>query len=198
MSLAPARVFPFSEGGSAGGTPLPAGRVTLTDLTAQPRFGIKGPGSSAWLASQGIALPPVNRIGDHLGVPLLRLGNEDFLFLSAPPAQTLEPLRTAWSAASGARGYSSWREEGWAWMRLGGMGAGDAMARLCAIDLRDARFGSDEIAQTRVGHLEAVLFRSPGGFDILFDITASAFFARTVAAVAQHLPGFSDSHEDHS
>ena len=50
VSLSPlARQFPLSTGGSAQGIGLPNGAVELVDLTAKPRFGIKGPGSSAWL-----------------------------------------------------------------------------------------------------------------------------------------------------
>jgi sarcosine oxidase subunit gamma len=69
-------------------------------------------------------------------------------------------------------------------MRLSGPRLAEAMSGLCALDLRPQKFGVDDIAQTRVGHIEAVAFRSPAGFDILFDITASAYFARAVAAVA--------------
>jgi sarcosine oxidase subunit gamma len=67
-----------------------------------------------------------------------------------------------------------------------GASALEAMSRLCALDQRAGQFGADDLAQTRVGHIEAATFRSQAGFDVLFDITASAFFARAVAAVARH------------
>jgi sarcosine oxidase subunit gamma len=54
------------------------------------------------------------------------------------------------------------------------------MARLCAVDLRPEHFGLDRIAQTRVASIEAVVTRSADGFDILFDISLAAFFARAV------------------
>lgn len=182
------QTFPFDAGGAAMAEPLPSGRVKLTDLTALPRFGIKGPGASDWLESEGIGLPAVNRIVAHHDMKFLRLGKEDFLFLAENAGAMLDRLKAAWFAALSPRGYASWREEGWAWMRLGGPDAGDAMARLCALDLRNDRFAVDAIAQTRVGHLEAVLLRSEDGFDILFDITASAFLGRTVRDIADHLP----------
>jgi hypothetical protein len=62
----------------------------------------------------------------------------------------------------------------------------EVMSRLCAVDLRAGHFGTEDLAQTRVGHIEAVTFGSQAGFDVLFDITASALFARTVTAVAKH------------
>lgn len=182
----PLRTFPFGPGGAARGTELPAGAVALTDLTAAPRFGLKGPGSGGWLAAQGIALPEINRIGLCCGMRVLRLGREDIVLLAEGAAGTLAELKAAWQRDPGRKGYSSWREEGWAWLRLSGACLPQAMGRLCALDLRPARFGAGEIAQTRIGSIEAVLFRSQDTFDVLFDITVSAFFARQVAAAARH------------
>jgi sarcosine oxidase subunit gamma len=181
----PTRVFPFMPGGAADRTALPTGAIALTDLTATPRFGLKGAGSADWLAAKGITLPAVNRIRVHNGMRVLRLGNEDILLLAERDGKGLAELVTAWHSDVAPKGYSSWREEGWAWMRLSGPLVSAAMTRLCALNLRPERFQSDEIAQTRVAHIEAVTFRSETGFDILFDITASAFFARAVAAVAK-------------
>ncbi|CDX51651.1 putative Sarcosine oxidase, gamma subunit [Mesorhizobium plurifarium] len=180
------RVYPFMPGGAADGTRLISGAVVLSDLTDKPRFGLKGGGSAAWLAAQGIPLPAVNRIGEHRGMRVLRLGNEDILLLAEGAEATLAEVKNGWQAAPAPKGYSSWREEGWAWMRLSGARLAEAMSSLCALDLRPQKFADDDIAQTRVGHIEAVTFRSPTGFDILFDITASAYFARTVATVAGH------------
>lgn len=186
MTVADAlRVFPFMPGGAADGTPLPRGAVALTDLTALPRFGLKGAGSADWLTAKGVSVPAINRIASYRGMRVLRLGNEDVVLLAEAKDAALAELVSAWHGEAGAKGYSSWREEGWAWMRLSGPRVGEAMSRLCAIDLRPERFAADEIAQTRVARIEAVLFRSETGFDVLFDITASAFFARAVGAIAK-------------
>ncbi|RUV23697.1 hypothetical protein [Mesorhizobium sp. M7A.F.Ca.MR.245.00.0.0] len=196
--MAPSAVFPFMAGGAAHGTKLPIGAVTLSDLTATPRFGLKGGGGAAWLTAHGIALPAVNRIGAHHGMRILRLGNEDILLLAEGAAEALAELKAAWANDAGAKAYSSWREEGWAWMRLSGPHAPQAMERLCALDLRADQFGVEDITQTRVGHIEAVTFRSQAGFDVLFDVTASAYFARTAAAVARHCTDFLTDTEGHT
>ncbi|MBX3568020.1 MAG: hypothetical protein KF914_08185 [Rhizobiaceae bacterium] len=180
------RTFPFDHGGAANGTVLPTGSVALADLTAQPRFGLKGPGSSAWLEAHGVALPPVNRVAVHQGMRVLRLGGEDMLLTAENAAPALADLQGAWTAETSAKGYSSWREEGWAWMRLSGPALQPALARLCALDLRPTRFATDEIAQTRFAGVEAVLLRTGHAFDVFFDVTASAFVARAVAAVEKH------------
>jgi sarcosine oxidase, subunit gamma len=182
------RIFPTSPDGSAAGIALPGGPLTLIDLTAQARFGIKGPGSASWLEAREFILPPVNRLATHRGIKLLRLGREDFLAVAASAHDALAELTAAWNAEAGQRGYWSWREEGWCWMRLSGSRTHEVMARLCALDLRPGHFADDEIAQTRVAHLEAVLVRAEGGFDIFFDIASTAYFIQTVA-VASNLAG---------
>jgi sarcosine oxidase subunit gamma len=180
-------------GGAASGTPLPDGAVALTDLTAAPRFGLKGAGSADWLTAKGVPLPAVNRIASHRGMRVLRLGTDDIVTLAEAPEPGFAELVSAWHSDTAPKGYSSWREEGWAWMRLSGPWLAEAMSRLCALDLRPERFAADGIAQTRVARIEAVLFRSETGFDVLFDITASAFFARAVAAIAKQSAGM-ESH----
>jgi sarcosine oxidase subunit gamma len=196
--MAASAVFPFMAGGAAHSTKLPSGAVELSDLTASPRFGLKGGGSAAWLTAHGIALPALNRIGAYRGMRILRLGNDDILLLAEGAGGALAELKAVWASDSRPKGYSSWREEGWAWLRISGPQAPQAMARLCAVDLRADKFGADDIAQTRVGQIEAVTFRSQAGFDVLFDVTASAYFARTAAAVARHCTDLLIDMEGHS
>jgi sarcosine oxidase, subunit gamma len=181
VSAAAHRTFPLSPGGPAEGVALPSGGVDLVDLTAAPRMGLKGPGSSAWLAAQGVVLPAVNRIGWQDGMRVLRLGTEDLLVTG----EGCPALAERWRASEGPRGYWSWREEGWAWMRLSGPLAGETMARLCAVDLRDEKMPDDVLVQTRVAQLEAVVVRDAQSFEIFFDIASTAVFVRTVAEAAR-------------
>lgn len=179
------RVFPFMLGGAALGAPLPVGALTLTDLTAAPRFGLKGEGSADWFIAKGISLPRVNRIGAHRGMRVLRLGQDDIVLLAEGQVPAFAELVDAWQRDTAAKGYSSWREEGWAWMRLSGPRLAEDMSRLCALDLRPVHFADDGIAQTRLARIEVVLFRSETGFDVLFDVTASVFLVRAIATVAR-------------
>lgn len=180
-----ARVLPFMPGGAAADAALVSGRVVLADLTGLPRMGLKGKGSADWLAGRGLTLPAINHVAHLDGLKILRLGREDILLTGEDNPDGLAAIADAWHADAGPKGYWSWREEGWAWMRISGPGADDAMRRLCALDLRPGgHLAADALAQTRVGHVEAVTLRSPAGYDVLFDITVSAFFARAVAAAA--------------
>ena len=175
-----ARSFPLSPAGASRGTSLwRRAEAALTDLTPVARFGVKGAGSAAWLAANGVALPPVNRLCEHDGLRILRLGTEDFVLLGEAAEHRLAAWVARWEGSAGARGYRSWREEGWAWLRVTGAGAGDVLARLCAIDLRPAHFASDAIAQTRVAGIEATLFRAQAvpGIELLFDVTVAQSMA---------------------
>ena len=182
------KVFPLSPGGAAEAEiPLlgEAFGLVVAERTPWPRFGIKGPGAADWLTGAGFALPAPNRIATLPGMAALRLGGNDVTILGDPafPAP-LAALRGRWEGASGPKGWSSWREEGWAWLHLSGPALPGVLARLCAVDLAPERFGADAIAQTRFAHLDAVVIRRDASAEVLFDITASAVCLRDLRAAA--------------
>lgn len=171
-------LYPLEPGGSAHAEDIHLGAaegLTIEDRTAAPRFGLKGPGSADWLAANGVALPAINQLARAGGLVVLRLGANDITLLGDPGApDALDAVRRRWDMASAPKGYSSWREESWAWLRLSGPRLNETLARHCALDLRPGRFADDAIGQTRFAHVEAVLVRAGAGFDVLFDITATA------------------------
>lgn len=171
--------FPLQPRGAAAERVALLGQhhgLNLRDLTAVPRFGIKGPGAADWFVAVGIELPVVNRHASHRGLRILRLGRNDILCLAQDgSAGELAQLQADWDRAAAPKGYSSWRDEGWAWFHLDGPNNGAVMATLCALDLRAHRFAAEEIAQTRFAHVDAVLLRAGEGFDVLFDITLTAY-----------------------
>lgn len=185
MRSQPAAVYPLSPGGAYGPPAMPV--PGLTDLTAAARFGIKGAGTGLWVAGRGMALPAVNHWAAVAAGRLLRLGREEVLFLADNRAEALQALRLDWEAADTACGFSSWREEGWAWLRLDADRHAGTMAALCAIDLREGRFAADAITQTRVAGIEAVVLRSIDGnaFDILFDITVTGHVVDSIGILSR-------------
>ncbi|NOD93777.1 hypothetical protein GS636_13380 [Ruegeria sp. HKCCD4884] len=174
------QIYPLQPGGAAEGVALASGPVTLSDMTALPRFGLKGRGSADWLVAQGHNLPEINRLSDGV----LRLGGNDLVVIEGA-----DDLRAAWQAADAPKGYDAWREETWAWMHLSGPRLDDLMAKICPVDLRANTFTEGQIAQTRVGYTEAVVWRAHhkglDGFCVLFDISATAFFAQAIETAAQ-------------
>lgn len=175
-------IWPLSETGAAAEfRPLTGARegFALTDLTAMPRFGLKGEGAPEWFTAQGFALPQVNVAQEQKGMRLLRLGSRDIMVLADVDApHGAAALVAGWQAKP--QGYSSWREESWAWLRLTGVQAPAVLSRLTAFDIRDGAFSVNYIAQTRVAHMDMVLLRVQGGFDLLFDIASTAQVLRDV------------------
>ncbi len=181
-------VFPLSDGGAAAECArllTDSKAVRLRDLTAVPRFGLKGPGADAWFGAR-VALPEVNQWAPERGLALLRLGHRDIMALADPDApDVVTTLRKSWE--DNPQGYSSWREETWAWLRLDGPATMQVAARLTAFDLRPASFGAHAVAQTRFAHLDTALLRAGEGLDILFDIAATAQVVGDIhAAINRH------------
>lgn len=181
------RIYPLQKGGAAQELQEMSGNIVLQDLTAQERFGFKGPGSSAFVAAQGLTAPDINA---HSESPwLLRLGREEYAFLaSVAEDKQVAELRSQWQVYDGAKGYNAWRDEGWAWIHLSGPKVFELMAKICPIDVREAALPKGRLAQTRVGYIEAIVLRrdrgDQPGFDVLFDIAAQAFFMRAVEVAA--------------
>lgn len=170
------------------------GRNRLVDVSSHARFGLRGPGTTAWLTSQGCALPEtIHQCVEAEGMSFLRLGAEEVLLLSDPSTQAhrLAQLRQDWTAAPGPKGFDAYRGEGWCWLCLTGPAVFDALPLLTAVDTRPQVFGPGSVVQTRALHMDAVLFRSDRGgtasVDILFDVASSNFAVDVIAAV---LPAF--------
>lgn len=192
--IAPARIWPLDDR-----LPLLAawpadGRDRMVDLSALPRFGLRGLGTSAWLAAQGCPLPEtIHNATEEGGMTILRLGGDEVVILSDPltGSSRLAQLRRDWGAAAGPKGYDAYREESWSWLSLTGPGVADALPLLTAADTRSHVFGPGAVVQTRAMHMDAVLFahRRGGqpGFDMLFDVASSDYVADFIADV---LPGF--------
>lgn len=170
------------------------GRDRMIDLSALPRFGLRGPGTSAWLTEQGCPLPPtIHQTAEADGMTVVRLGAEEVVLLPDPATGSprLSQLRQGWAAATGPKGYDAWREESWCWLSLTGPGVAEALPLLTAIDTRPDVFGPGAVAQTRAMHMDAVLIRhdrgGQPGLDMLFDMASSDYAADFIADV---LPGF--------
>lgn len=52
------------------------------------------------------------------------------------------------------------QSDAWAWVRLSGAGAGDVLARLCPLDLRDSAFAPGSSARGLIGHMTALILKT--------------------------------------
>lgn len=78
------------------------------------------------------------------------------------------------------------QSDGWAGLSLSGTGAEAVLARLVPIDLRASAFPEGACARTLLGHVQVLVLRRSGGFEL----TVMASFARTAwHEIAQAMRG---------
>jgi sarcosine oxidase subunit gamma len=114
--------------------------LSLKVREAADRFGLKGPGAPAWLAAQGIAMPPAPNtwLGpggpEDEGLLVARLGSSEFFLedgLGGTALRDIEPLPGAHPPGV----YPVLRED--ASFLLEGQGALDVMAQVCNVNFAD-------------------------------------------------------------
>lgn len=164
-----------------------ARRLGLADLSPLPRCGFKGRGAAEWLAARGLVVPDESNraLRQEDGSNVLRLSPNEVLVLGslsggAGPVARLEPAWAAEPPATTPRGFPVPRAETHARFRVAGDRAAELFAKLCAVDLRPAKFAHGRIAQTHVAQLSAIVLRDDRGgrlaYDLLADSASAVYF----------------------
>jgi sarcosine oxidase subunit gamma len=145
----------------AGAAQIPPG-LGFVDLSLWPRLGYRGPGAAAWLG-QHVVLPAqvntstVSASGDII---LQLSATEYWLVGSLGDEQASLSLLQALRRQPPPTGvYSLPREHSHGLLAICGQHAPAALAKLCAIDLRPARFENGAMAQTFMADVGVVLVR---------------------------------------
>jgi len=150
-------------GHSADKTVLP--NMGLIDLSLVMRMGVKGPGASAWLTSQGISLAEqcnkaVRQKSEDIAV---QLAPEEILILGDLKGESnlCAGLEASWklNTEGERRGYLVPRSDSHCWFLITGVFAPDMFSKICAVDLRRHKFSDLQVAQTQAAHLSAIIVR---------------------------------------
>ncbi len=174
--------------------PHDAPALGLVDLSPLPRTGIKGPWALEWLAGQGWPIPEENNQAAHTesGGLVLRLGNREAFVLSGPGGNG-DTVDTLERAVPGDGAWHMPRRDSHAWFLLRGEAAVECMAKLCGVDLREARFPRGAIAQTSVARLNTVVCRDIAGptpgFHLLADSASAIWFWDALLDAMQEFDG---------
>ncbi len=155
--------------GDPDGEATAARRLGLVDLSPLPRLGFKGAGTAEWLAEQGVAVPDdsnrARRQAD--GALAARLAPSEVLLLGDldGTGALTGRLARAWaeSPPRPPRGYPVPRQDSHAWFLVTGAHAAALFAKLCAVDLRPAKFALGRIAQTVLAEVSAIVVRDDRG-----------------------------------
>lgn len=151
----------------------------LADLSPLPRLGFKGPRALEALKAAGLAVPEANNQSCALpdGGRLLRLSDNEGLLLSDPEGRG-NPLAAA-AVVSGDGCYPVPRQDSHGWFLLVGEASVTCLAKLCGVDLRPRRFAANEIAQTVIAQVSAIVARDdrwgPLAFHVLADSAATPY-----------------------
>ena len=164
---------------------LLARRLGIADLSPLPRTGFKGAGTIEWLQSQDVTIGPESNRGYRQagGEVALRLSPSEILLIDSieGSGRFIRKLNEAWSWGSVSPrkpiGYSLPRADSHAWFALSGQYCATMFSKICGIDLRAAKFGEGQIAQTSIAKMSGIILRhdfgSVPGFHLLAD-SASA------------------------
>ena len=166
--------------GDAAGEVDAARRLALADLSALGRSGYKGPHALDWLRRHGIHIGEADNQAYRQdgGALAARLAPSEALLLGgldgSKPAPT---LAAAVSADSAPRVYPVPRASANAWLAVTGEGAAGMFAKVCAVDLRPAKFADGAIAQTSLARHNAIIIRDDQGaipaYHVLVDSAAA-------------------------
>ncbi len=168
--------------GDPDGEAAAARRLGLVDLSPLPRIGFKGAGTAEWLAEQGVAVPDdsnwARRQAD--GALAARLAPSEVLLLgdlNGTGALTRR-LAQAWAAGElppqPPPGYPVPRQDSHAWFLVAGEHAAAMFAKLCAVDLRPAKFALGRIAQTMLAEVSAIVVRDDRGAVAAYHLLANS------------------------
>jgi sarcosine oxidase subunit gamma len=129
------------------------------------------------------------------GALCLVLAPGEVILLSnlAGDAERLAQLEANWRIEDEERTYPLPRRDSHAWLAVAGEASPEMFAKLCAIDLRPAKFADLSIAQTSIAKMSAILVRADIGakpvFHLLVDSAAAVYFCDCLLDAADEFGG---------
>ncbi len=147
----------------AGLLPIAAGACTLSEVVPasmallSPYKGREKQLSEALKTVHGMAFAAPNRSSGKAGARCVWFGHGQGMLIGPTPDKSLARYAAVVD-----------QSDGWAVVRLEGMGAVDVLARLTSLDLRDSQFKRGQTARSEVHHMMVSITRvGPHAFDIM-------------------------------
>lgn len=164
--------------------------ICVSDLSALTRFGIKGPKSADWLASQGIEVPKSANtwLKTKAGILVLRLGTNEFLLEDSAGSTTCYALdQLSQLGIDGA--YYVARVD--ASFGLSGSASLDLLSELCTLDLRPIALAKDVVLMTQLAGISVTLLQQLEDDNVVYrfwcDGTYGEFMRDVLQEVAEEL-----------
>ena len=138
---------------------LAVSRLALLDLSALPRFGLKGINLQAWLDTRGFNVGGVSNQAypQSDGALAARLSPGELLFLCDPARPLMSADHDYFKP--GRDYYMIRRQDSHYWFAITGEKAPSMLAKLCGVNFDPLVFENHRIAQTQVAHTSAIVVR---------------------------------------
>jgi sarcosine oxidase subunit gamma len=133
--------------------------LSLVDLTALPRIGVKGKDLTPWIESKAYVVgEQSNRAySQHDGTLIARLSPGELLLLANSPDPSDDVM--AFSLEATYSCYPVRRQDSHYWFSLSGERCSEMLAKLCAVDVSTESFANHSVAQTSVAKTSAIIVR---------------------------------------
>lgn len=139
-------------------------RMAIADLSPLPRVGVKGRGALEWARNQGVAVPDSNNMArcQQDGALAARLADTEVLVLDGLGGTGALPqhLGSQSSTKAATSAYPVNRQSANFWFAVTGKHSAEMFTKLCAVDLRPARFPQGAVAQTQVARTSGIVIRA--------------------------------------
>lgn len=178
------------EGGSTEATRKQ--NLGVCDVSAFPRFGIKGANAQSWLSQHKVSIPELangwtKSTADSL---VLRLGNSEFLVEDHPASDLCAALNKACPMSDFGL-YPVPRYD--SSFMLSGQHVLSLLAELCSLDLGPKSLGNQQLFMTQVAGISATVLRQTlNGEDVYrlwCDGTYGAYMWDTLIEIAEEFDG---------
>jgi len=134
--------------------------LRLQDLSALPRFGLKGANMQAWLDARSFTVGQTSNRAypQDNGCLAARLSPGELLFLCDPERPALSVDHDYFSP--GRNCYTVRRQDSHYWFAITGKKSPSLLAKLCGVDFDPHAFTDGQVAQTQVARTSAIVVRN--------------------------------------
>ena len=174
--------------------------LSICDVSALNRFGVKGPNAAAWLTASNVMLPDASNSWKTLDndALVMRLGNTEFL-IEEPVNTTLTEQLNATSVDSGV--HKVQRND--AAFIVSGKLAAELFSQVCAIDLMNGALEENRLVMTVIAGVSATMLKQTlngqSAYRIWCDGTFGPYLWKTLLNIIEEqgggAVGFSFYHE---
>jgi sarcosine oxidase subunit gamma len=155
-----------------------ARRMGLADLSVLPRTGFKGKDTPNWLQAREVLLPeaPNKARPQDDGALVARLSWDEHMILGDLHERSAlaHRLEGQWQIDPELRCYHMPRAHSHCRLLLSGEATPEMLAKVCGVDLRPSRFADDDVAQTSVARINAIVIRHDLGETLAYHVLADS------------------------